>query len=151
MRNVELRVPGSLSNPPCEELADDARFATNDSRVRNRENVVAALRPILAAHNSAHWLEGLQERGIGCGPINDLAQVFDDPHVRARGMVTEVPHPAIGGAPAKLIASPLRLSATPVEYRHPPPVLGEHTEEVLGEVLGLSAAEIESLRAAKAI
>ena len=66
-------------------------------------------------------------------------------------MKTEVPHPAIGGAPAKLIASPLRLSATPVAYRHAPPVLGQHTEQVLAEVLGLDAEEIEALRAAKAI
>jgi crotonobetainyl-CoA:carnitine CoA-transferase CaiB-like acyl-CoA transferase len=135
----------------CDELADDARFATNDARVRNREDAVGALRPILAALPKAHWLEGLRQRGIGCGPINDLAQVFDDPHVRARGMVTEMPHPAIGGAPARLIASPLRLSATPVTYRHAPPVLGEHTEQVLGEVLGMDAGEIEALRAAKAI
>ena len=135
----------------CEELADDERFATNDSRVRNREDAVAALNPILAAHPSSHWLVGLEQRGIGCGPINNLAQVFDDPHVRARGMVTEVPHPAIDGAPAKLIASPLRLSATPVEIRHAPPMLGQHTEQVLGEVLGMDADEIEALKAAQAI
>ncbi len=135
----------------CEELADDERFATNDSRVLNREDAVAALNPILAAHPSSHWLVGLEQRGIGCGPINNLAQVFDDPHVRARGMVTEVPHPAIDGAPAKMIASPLRLSATPVEIRHAPPMLGQHTEQVLGEVLGMDADEIEALRAAQAI
>jgi len=135
----------------CEELAGEERFATNAARVGNRQALVAALRPILAALPSAHWLDGLQRRGIGCGPINDLAQVFDDPHVRARGMVTEMAHPAIGGAPAKLIASPLRLSATPVTYRHAPPVLGQHTEQVLAEVLGLDAGEIEALRAAKAI
>ncbi len=135
----------------CEELAADGRFATNAARVRDREALVAALRPILGARPSAHWLDGLQQRGIGCGPINDLAQVFDDPHVRARAMVTEMAHPAIGGARAKLIASPLRLSATPVTYRHPPPMLGQHTEQVLAEVLGLDAGEIEALRAAKAI
>ena len=135
----------------CDELVDDERFATNDARVRNRVEVIAALRPILAAHSSVHWFNGLQQRGIGCGPINNLAQVFDDPHVQARGMVTEMPHPAIGGGAATMISSPLRLSETPVTYRYAPPLLGEHTEQVLAEVLGLDRDEIEALRVAKAI
>ena len=133
------------------DLAEDARFATNDGRVRNRDSCIAALRPVFAARTSADWLAALEAEGIGCGPINRLDQVFDDPHVEARGMVADVPHPAIGGAPARLIATPLRLSETPAGIRLPPPVLGEHTEEVLGEVLGCGEAEIDELRAAGAI
>jgi crotonobetainyl-CoA:carnitine CoA-transferase CaiB-like acyl-CoA transferase len=130
----------------CVELADDERFATNDARVRNREEAVAALSPIFAAKSSDYWLKGLEERKIGCGPINNLEQVFKDPHVKARGMVKEIPHPAIDGGSAKIIGSPFRLSKTPVVYRNPPPLLGEHTEEVLRELLGLDDAALAKLR-----
>ena len=130
------------------DLCADARFATNDARVRNREACIDALRPIFAARASADWLEALEARGIGCGPINDLAQVFADPHVIARGMVSEAPHPAIGGGPARLIASPLRLSETPVETRRAPPTLGQHTDEVLAEILGMDAPARAALRRA---
>ena len=135
----------------CPGLADDVRFATNDARVRNRDEAIAHLKPVFAAQPSKYWLDGLEGMGIGCGPINDLSQVFEDPHVRARGMVVEMDHPAAGGVPAQLIASPLRLSETPVEYRRPPPLLGEHTEDVLRELLGADEAEIAALRANKAI
>ncbi|NQU70802.1 MAG: CoA transferase [Rhodospirillales bacterium] len=130
----------------CVALADDERFATNDGRVRNREQAVAALNPIFAAKPSAYWLQGLEERKIGCGPINNLEQVFDDPHVKAREMVKEIPHPAIDGGLAKIIGSPFRLSETPVTYRNPPPMLGQHTEEVLRDVLGLDDAALAKLR-----
>jgi glutaryl-CoA transferase len=130
----------------CVELADDPRFATNDARVRHRDAAAALLNPIFAAKPSSYWLEGLEQRKIGCGPINNLDQVFADPHVQARGMVTEMPHPAIDGAPARMIASPLRLSATPVTYRASPPLLGQHTDEILTELLGMDAAELAKLR-----
>ncbi len=130
------------------DLCEDARFATNDARVRNRESCIAALRPVFELRPSADWLADLEAQGIGCGPINNLAQVFEDPHVRARGMIAEVPHPAIDGRPARLIASPLRLSATPVETRRAPPLLGQHTEEVLEEVLGMDDAARAGLREA---
>ncbi len=133
------------------DLADDARFATNDGRVRNREACIAELRPLFAARSSAEWLSALEAEGIGCGPINRLDQVFDDPHVKARGMVAEVAHPAVEGAPAKLISTPLRLSATPAGIRLPPPILGEHTEEVLRDMLGCDDGEIGRLRGAGAI
>ena len=119
--------------------------------MRNREACIAELRPLFAARSSAEWLSALEAEGIGCGPINRLDQVFDDPHVKARGMVAEVAHPAVGGAPAKLISTPLRLSATPAGIRLPPPVLGEHTEEVLRDVLGCDDGEIGRLRDAGAI
>ena len=135
----------------CPELATDERFATNDARVRNRDQLVPALETVFEAQPSVHWLEGLEPLKIGCGPINNLAEVFADPHVVARGMVTEIPHSALGGAPAKLIASPLRLSETPVRYRRHPPQLGEHTETVLRDLLGMDDVELEALKHAGAI
>ena len=132
-------------------LADDPAFATNDARVDNREKTVARLRPILAAKPSAYWLEELEKLRIGCGPINTLAQVFADPHVMARGMVRSIPHPLAGSDGARIIASPLRLSETPVAYRRHPPLLGEHTEPVLRELLEVGDEELAALRAAKVI
>ncbi len=132
-------------------LAADERFATNGARVDNREALIAELRPLFAAESSTHWLDGLQNLTIGCGPINAIDEVFADPHVRDRGMRIEMDHPKAGGQPVPLIASPLRFSGTPVTYRHPPPLLGQHTEEVLRECLGFGAAELTALRAAGAI
>ena len=128
------------------ELPDDPIFATNASRVANREQVVARLAPVLAAKPSAHWLTGLERLRIGCGPINTLEQVFSDPHVKAREMVKRVPHPLAGPEGVEIIASPLRLSGTPVTYRHHPPLLGEHTEQVLRELLQVDDGELTALR-----
>ncbi len=133
------------------ELADDPMFATNASRVANRDTVVSRVREIVEKKPSAHWLEGLERLKIGCGPINTLDQVFTDPHVIAREMVKQVPHPLAGPEGVSIIASPLRLSGTPVTYRHHPPLLGEQTDEVLREVLGMDDAELASLRASGTI
>jgi crotonobetainyl-CoA:carnitine CoA-transferase CaiB-like acyl-CoA transferase len=130
----------------CQELLEDERFRTAVERVRNRDHVTATLNEITRKHPSSWWLAGLGKAKIGCGPINDLAQVFDDPQVKAREMVVEMEHPATGTAPAKLIASPIKMSGTPVRYRHAPPMLGQHTEEVLGEMLGLSTSDVAALR-----
>lgn len=130
----------------CEHLLQDARFNTAVERVRNRVFVTETLNDITRARPSAWWIENLERNKIGCGPINQLGEVFDDPQVKARGMVIEMDHPALGGRKAKLIASPVRMSATPVSYRKSPPTLGQHTEEVLGEYLGMSAAEVAALR-----
>ncbi len=132
-------------------LAADERFATNGARVDNREALIAELRPLFAAESSKHWLDGLRNLTIGCGPINAIDEVFADPQVRDRGMRIEMDHPKAGGQAVPLIASPLRFSGTPVTYRHPPPLLGEHTEEVLRECLGIGEAELTALRAAGAI
>lgn len=130
----------------CSELADDPRYHTNEKRVRNRGALADILNPIVAAKPSEFWLRELQANNIGCGPINNLEQVFNDPQVIARGMIHEMQHSANDGTTAKLIASPFRLSNTPVTYRQAPPLLGEHTAEVLSEILHMDEQEISELR-----
>ncbi|MGZ6135089.1 MAG: CaiB/BaiF CoA transferase family protein [Myxococcaceae bacterium] len=129
----------------CPGLADDPRFATNAGRVRNREELVALLAGIIAGRGSREWIEALEAATVPCGPINDLAQVFADPQVVHRGMRIEAPHAVAGKVP--LVRSPIRLSGTPARTDVGPPALGEHTDEVLQGVLGMSRAEVEALRA----
>ncbi len=130
----------------CEQLLEDTRFSTAVARVKNRDEVTEVLNDITSKHPSSWWLENLEKEKVGCGPIHTLDQVFADPQVQSREMVIEMDHPATDGRPAKLIASPLKMSETPVSYRRPPPMLGEHTEEVLDEFLGMSADEVGALR-----
>jgi crotonobetainyl-CoA:carnitine CoA-transferase CaiB-like acyl-CoA transferase len=129
----------------CDELVTDERFQTNELRVRNRGELATVLDPIVAARPSAFWLKELEAASIGCGPINNLEQVFNDPQVIAREMVHEMEHSVNGGTPARLLASPIKLTGTPVTYRHAPPLLGEHTAEVLSGMLGLDDSEIKEL------
>lgn len=129
----------------CAELAKDGRFQTNEMRVRNREQLAEILEPIVAGRPSAFWLKALEAQNIGCGPINNLEQVFNDPQVIAREMVHEMRHSAHGGTTVRLLASPIKMSETPVTYRHAPPLLGEHTAEVMSGTLGLNEAEIKDL------
>jgi crotonobetainyl-CoA:carnitine CoA-transferase CaiB-like acyl-CoA transferase len=128
-----------------EHLLADERFSTNPKRVANRDLVTATLTPVMKTRTTTEWVEALEAQKIGCGPINTLADVFADPHVQAREMTLEMQHGS--GATVKVIANPVKLSATPPTYRIAPPVLGEHTEEVLSGLLGMSAEEIASLRA----
>ena len=130
-----------LSGRP--DLVADPRFTTNPARVENRATLVPILQAIFAGRPTRDWVVALQGAGVPCGPINDLAQVFEDPHVRSRGLRVEVPHPLAGSVP--VVASPMRLSKTPVHHGTPP-LLGEHTREVLGNLLGIGEAEIEALR-----
>jgi crotonobetainyl-CoA:carnitine CoA-transferase CaiB-like acyl-CoA transferase len=127
------------------ELAQDPRFGTNPGRVRNREVLVPILETIVRVRSSRDWIAALTAAGVPCGPINDLGQVFEDPQVRHRGLRVEIPHPA--GVPCPTVASPMRFSATPVEYHTPPPLLGQHTREVLAGILGLGEAELDALAA----
>lgn len=127
------------------EWAADPRFARNEERVRHRSELIPPLCAATVTRSTASWVDALEAAGVPCGPINDLAAVFADPQVRHRKMSMTLPHPAAGAVPS--VASPLRLSATPVEYRQAPPLLGQHTEEVLGERLGMTREEIERLRA----
>jgi crotonobetainyl-CoA:carnitine CoA-transferase CaiB-like acyl-CoA transferase len=126
------------------DLAHDERFATNAMRVGNREALTDALSPLLRGQASAWWLQRLEALGIGCGPINRLSEVFADPQVVARGDVIEMRHAS--GALYKLIANPVRLSATPADYRLPPPMLGEHTDAVLERLLGMDQDRRLALR-----
>ena len=135
----------------CVELADDERFATNGGRVKNREPIIEAMKPVLASKPSQVWLTELEKLTIGCGPINTVEQVFADPHVKDRGMVINMPHEALGGREIPLVASPLRFSETPVTYRHSPPVLGSNTDEVLRDVLELDDAALLNLKSDKII
>jgi crotonobetainyl-CoA:carnitine CoA-transferase CaiB-like acyl-CoA transferase len=130
-------------------LLEDARFATNAARVSNRQLVTDTLGPVMMQHPTAWWIDRLEALKIGCGPINKLSQVFEDPHVVARGMVLEMAHGS--GQTVKVIANPVKLSESPADYRIPPPMLGEHTEAVLGERLGLNAAALAALREKKVI
>ncbi|MFT0533888.1 CaiB/BaiF CoA transferase family protein [Castellaniella hirudinis] len=126
------------------DLAQDARFASNRARVENRAALIPILRHITTARTTAQWVQALESRAVPCGPINTLEQVFADPQVRARGLKIDLPHPQVGRAP--LVASPIRLSDTPVDYRLPPPGLGDHTDEVLSQVLGLDDQALAALR-----
>jgi crotonobetainyl-CoA:carnitine CoA-transferase CaiB-like acyl-CoA transferase len=120
--------------------AVDPRSATNAARVQHRQWLTAEIGARTVQQPTSHWLERMDALGIPAGPIQDLAQVFADPHVRARGLQLELP----GGIPS--VRNPIRLSRTPIQSFHPPPSLGEHTDEVLSGTLGLSADEIARLR-----
>jgi len=127
-----------------EELRDDPRYATNPKRVENRKVLVSLLQKIFLTKKADEWLKLLAEAEIPCGPINTIDKVFADPQVLARQMVVEMEHPATGKY--KVVGSPMKLSATPVQYQIPPPLLGEHTEEVLKEELGYDQIQIRQLR-----
>jgi len=129
-------------------LASDERFRTNAGRVRRRDDLVPLLQAAFRSRDRHAWLALLEAAGIPCGPVNDIAGVFADPQVRARGMVVEAPHPLAGVV--ALVDSPMKLSATPVDLRHAPPLLGQHTDEVLREA-GYDHVEIVALRARGAI
>jgi formyl-CoA transferase len=126
------------------ELAHDPRFATNPERVRNRDTLVPILAGMVAMKSKREWLAALEAAGVPCGPINDLQEVFNDPQVVARGLRVDLPHPS--GGTAKLVANPVKMSATPPQARTAPPTLGQHTDGVLRELLGYDEATIAALR-----
>ncbi|MEE8546404.1 MAG: CaiB/BaiF CoA-transferase family protein [Alphaproteobacteria bacterium] len=127
-----------------EDLAVDQRFAKNAGRVRHRETLIPRLAEALTARPAAQWLEALEAVGVPAGPINTIDQVFADPQIRHRGMRIELPHAEAGSV--ALVGSPMNFSRTPVAYDLAPPGLGEHSDEVLGERLGLGPDEIAALR-----
>ena len=128
------------------QWATDPRFLTNKLRVANWGELIPLIRQATVFKTTAQWVDELEAAGVPCGPVNDLAQVFDDPQVLARGLAIELPH-ALGGRVAQ-VASPIRLSETPVEYRRAPPLLGEHTAQVLQALLGMSGDEVAALKEA---
>jgi len=131
------------------EWAKDERFAKNPGRVANREALDSLIAQALKKGKTADWISRLRAVGVPCGPINTVAEALTDPHTLARDMVRTVKHPAVGEL--KMVGIPFRLNGTPATIRRPPPLLGQHTEEVLGGELGLPAARIAQLRAEKVI
>jgi formyl-CoA transferase len=114
-------------------LANDPRFVSNATRVENRDELISILKPVLRTRSAGEWLSALDAAGIPCGPINTLDKVFAEPQVEDRKMRIEMDHPTIGKLP--LVGSPLKFSETPVEYRLPPPRLGEHTRQILKKLI----------------
>ncbi len=131
------------------DWAEDIRFKTNADRVQNRSVLIPCLEKLFLEADIAHWLAISQLAGAPCGPINSIDQVLDDPQVQARQMVVEIEHPTAG--PMRMIASPMKIPTTPVKVRLPPPLLGEHTTQILHDLLGLDQKAIEDLRSEQAI
>jgi crotonobetainyl-CoA:carnitine CoA-transferase CaiB-like acyl-CoA transferase len=132
-----------------EHLASDLRYMTNAERVGHREELVGLLTPVFTTRSNVEWIAALEAANVPCGPINRVDQVFADPQAKARGLTVSMPHAGSGNL--DLVASPLRLEKTPPEYRHAPPLLGQHTGEILSEILGLDAEEIATLQNAQII
>ena len=131
------------------DLANDPRFATNPLRVQHRDLLVPLLCEMVAKKSRAQWITLLEAAGVPCGPINNLDEVFDNPQVVARGLRIDLPHPS--GATARLVGSPMRMSATPPSYPCAPPTLGQQTTQILRDMLGYSDAQINKLRDQKII
>ena len=127
----------------CSALTADPRFATNGKRVENRAEMTRLLQEIFAKRTTRDWVESLEAAGVPNGPINNIAQVFEEPQVKARNIKIELDHPIAGKMP--LVASPMRFSGTPIEHTMAPPTLGQHTEDVLRS-LGKSESELARLR-----
>ncbi len=129
----------------CTHLAKDPRFSTNGERVKNRDEITCLLNEIFLKRPTKEWVKLLDDAGVANGPINAIEKVFEEAQVLARGMKIELPHAAAGKVP--LVASPMKFSGTPIKHEVPPPVLGQHTDEILSSVLKKNAAEIAQLKA----
>jgi formyl-CoA transferase len=112
------------------DLATDPRFLTNAQRVQQREVLVPIVEELVKQRTRAEWIECLEANGVPCAPINNVQEALNNPQIEARGLRVDMPHST--GLIAKLVGSPINLSATPVSYRQAPPLLGEHNEEILG-------------------
>ncbi|MCY1240929.1 Succinyl-CoA:(R)-benzylsuccinate CoA-transferase subunit BbsF [compost metagenome] len=125
------------------QWADDARFRTNADRIAHRTELIALMRALTVTRGTAEWIALFEQVGVPCGPINTIADVFEDPQVKARGTQIRMTHPVAGEIP--LVASPLRMSHTPVQYRRAPPLLGQDTRDVLADVMGMAPEAIADL------
>ena len=125
------------------EWSSDERFATNAARVAHRQTLIPLMNEVTQTRSTHAWVSMLENLGVPCGPIHTVDQVYEDAQVQARNMTFEMQHPTAGAIP--LVASPMRLSQTPVNYRHAPPMLGQHTREVLSEVLGMTHETLNDL------
>ena len=123
------------------EMAEDERFATNPARVRNHDALIEAMHELTKTRTEREWMEALARVGVPCGPVNDIPSAIDDPHALERGSRVKQAHPVAGKGYVETLGNPMKLSATPVTYRRPPPMVGEHTAEVLAE-LGFDEAEL---------
>ena len=133
------------------EWAQDPRFASNTLRVRHRAELISMMETLTRTRSTAEWVALLQDKAVPCGPINTIADAFDDAQVQARGLkVVQPRHAGDGIASIAGVASPLRLTSHPPVLRHAPPALGQHTNEVLGE-MGLDAERIAQLRASRVV
>jgi len=131
------------------DVAQDPRFASNVDRVRNREVLIPMLNVITATRPAADWIAALDDQAVPCGPINDLAEAFDQPQAQAREMKITLPHPVSGSV--DLIGNPIRMSETPVDYGNAPPMLGQHTAEVLANLLGADDKQLSGWAASGVI
>jgi crotonobetainyl-CoA:carnitine CoA-transferase CaiB-like acyl-CoA transferase len=130
----------------CPELAQEPRFKTNSARIVHRAELIPLIAEIMRTRTKHEWIEALEAATVPCGPINNMKEVFEDPQVQHKKLRVDIPHPLGGAAP--VVASPMRLSETPVDYRFAPPLLGQHNEEILKGLLGKSDAELQRLKAA---
>lgn len=133
----------------CPEIAGDERYAKNANRVRHRDALLPLLQQRLVTRSVAQWVDVLQPEGVPCGPVNSIAQTFANPQVIHRQMRVDLPHPLAGSVPS--VANPIKFSGTPIQYGEAPPTLGQHSDQVLKEYVGLSDAEIEALKAKRII
>ncbi len=131
------------------DLKQDPRFATNEARVSNRPALLDVLGGVFAERDADEWLADLEEAGLPCGPINTVADVFEHPQAEARNLTLKAEHPAVGSV--RFPGFPYRLSETPADVSQPPPLLGQHTEEVLSELLGYTPSEVAGARESGAI
>ena len=132
-----------------ENISSDARFATNAARVENRVELVALLEVAFLTNDTDRWLEALTAAGVPCGPINDIKQVFDSEYAHEQALVRSLSHPLDEALPT--VVNPIRFASTPVQYTKAPPLLGQHTDEILNEWLGYSAQLIGDLKESGAI
>jgi len=130
----------------CTHLAQDPQYATNGERVKNREELTRLLNLVFLKHTTKEWVKLLDEGGVANGPINKIEEVFQEPQVQARGMQIELPHAVAGKV--TLVASPMKFSETPIKHEMPPPALGQHTDEILSQLLKKSSDEIAELKGA---
>jgi crotonobetainyl-CoA:carnitine CoA-transferase CaiB-like acyl-CoA transferase len=132
-----------------DDLAADPRFADNPARVEHRSELLAELEPQFAARTTADWLDLLERGGIPCAPVNTVREAFAQPQLKANGMLRTVQHPSVGALTQ--LGAPYRIGGQTLPLRLPPPLLGQHTDEVLGDVLGLSSEDLAKLHADKVI
>ena len=133
------------------ELATNSKFKSNELRIQNRKELIEKLQLVIKKKSTKFWLDGLEKINVTCGPINTIDEVFSDPQVKERGMEINLHHSAIKDRDVKLIANPIKMSKTKINYRYGPPSLGEHTQEILEELLGFDQETISGLKERGAI